>query len=135
MSILAWTVVLEKSPVECREVKPINLKGNQCLIFIGRTDAEAEAPILWPPGANTNSLVKTLILGKTEDRRRRKEKKKVSGMFTSMEKCNRVFNWLLHTQSFFLQCHLGYIAVAGLITLQFWRHQRNIPCKMGMIKD
>ena len=57
--------------MECREIKPINLKGNQCLLFIGRTDAEAEAPILWPPDAKTNSLVKTLMLGKTEDRRRR----------------------------------------------------------------
>jgi len=44
--------VLEKtleSPLDCKEVKPINPKGNQSWIFIGRTDAEAEAPILWPP--------------------------------------------------------------------------------------
>ena len=40
-------------------------------MFMGRTDAEAETPILWPPDAKTNSLVKTLMLGKTEDRRRR----------------------------------------------------------------
>ena len=47
-----WTVVLEKtleSPLDCKEIKPVNLKGNQFWIFIGRTDAEAEAPILWPP--------------------------------------------------------------------------------------
>ena len=47
-----WTVVLEKtleSPLNCKEIKPVNLKGNQPWIFIGRTDAEAEAPILWPP--------------------------------------------------------------------------------------
>jgi len=46
--------VLEKtleSPLECREIKPVNPKGNQSRIFIGRTDAEAEAPILWPPVA------------------------------------------------------------------------------------
>ena len=46
------TVVLEKSlesPLDCKEIKPINLKGNQPWIFIGRTDAEAEAPILWSP--------------------------------------------------------------------------------------
>ena len=45
-------VVLEKtlqSPLDCKEVKPVDLKGNQPWIFIGRTDAEAEAPILWPP--------------------------------------------------------------------------------------
>ena len=44
--------MLEKTlenPLDSKEVKPVNLKGNQSSIFIGRTDAEAEAPILWPP--------------------------------------------------------------------------------------
>ena len=48
------TVVLEKtleSPLDCKEIKPVNPKGNQSLIFIGRTVAKAEAPILWPPNA------------------------------------------------------------------------------------
>ena len=47
-----WTAVLEKtveSPLDCKEIKPVNPKGNQSWIFIGRTDADAEAPILWPP--------------------------------------------------------------------------------------
>ena len=47
-----WTVVLEKtlkSPLDCKEIKLVNPKGNQSWIFIGKTDAEAEAPILWPP--------------------------------------------------------------------------------------
>ena len=47
-----WTVVLEKtleSPLDCKEIQPVHPKGNQSWIFIGRTDAEAEAPILWPP--------------------------------------------------------------------------------------
>ena len=46
-----WTVVLKKtleSPLDCKEIKPVNPKGNQPWIFIGRTDAEAEAPIIWP---------------------------------------------------------------------------------------
>ena len=46
------TVVLEKnlaSPLDCKEIQPVHPKGNQSSIFIGRTDAEAEAPILWPP--------------------------------------------------------------------------------------
>ena len=49
-----WTVVLEKtleSPLDCKEIKPVNPKGNQSLIFIGRTDAEVEAPTLWSPDA------------------------------------------------------------------------------------
>ena len=47
-----WTVVLEKtlsSPLDCKEMQPVHPKGNQSWIFIGRTDAEAETPILWPP--------------------------------------------------------------------------------------
>ena len=49
-----WTVVLEKtleSPLDCKEIQPVNLKGDQSWIFIGRTDVEAETPILWPPDA------------------------------------------------------------------------------------
>ena len=49
-----WTVVLEKtleSPLDSKEMKPVNLQENQPWIFTGRTDAEAEAPILWPPHA------------------------------------------------------------------------------------
>ena len=47
-----WTVALEKTPestLDCKKIKPVNPKGNQPWPFIGRTDTEAEAPILWPP--------------------------------------------------------------------------------------
>ena len=47
-----WTVVLEKtleSPLNCKEIQPVHPKGDQSWVFTGRTDAEAEAPILWPP--------------------------------------------------------------------------------------
>ena len=47
-----WTVVLEKtleSPLDCKEIQPVHPKGNQSWVFIGRTDAEAETRILWPP--------------------------------------------------------------------------------------
>ena len=59
-----WTVVLEKtleSPLDWKEIKPVNPKGNQCWIFIGRTDAEAEAPIIWPPDG------KSWLTGKDPD--------------------------------------------------------------------
>ena len=52
-------MVLEKileNPLDCKEIKPVNPKGNQLWIVIGRTDVEAEAPILWPPDA-TNWLI------------------------------------------------------------------------------
>ena len=51
-----WTVVLEKtlaSPLDCKEIQPVHPKGDQSWVFIGRTDAEAQAPILWPPGVKS----------------------------------------------------------------------------------
>jgi len=64
-TIKKGTVVLEKileSSLDCKEIQPVHPKRNQSWIFIGRTDAEAETPTLWPPDAN-NSLEKTLMLG------------------------------------------------------------------------
>ena len=55
--------------MDSKEIKPVNPKGNQPCIFIGRTDTEAKGPILWPPD-RANSLEKTLMLGKIEGRRR-----------------------------------------------------------------
>ena len=57
-------------PWTARRSNLVDPKGNQLCIYIGRTDAEAEAPIIWPPDAK-NSQEKTLMLGKTEDRRRK----------------------------------------------------------------
>ena len=71
-----WTVVLVKtleSPLDSKEIKPVNSKGNQSWIFIGRTDAEA--PILWPPDAKNWLTGKDLMLGKVEGRRRRGQQK------------------------------------------------------------
>ena len=68
------TVVLEKtleSPLDCKEIKPVNPKGNQSWIFTGRTDAEAEAPIFWPPDVKSRLIGKDPDAGKTEGRRRR----------------------------------------------------------------
>ena len=59
-----WAVVLEKtleSPLDCKEIKPVHPKGNQSWVFIGRTDVEAETPILWPPDA------KNWLIGKDPD--------------------------------------------------------------------
>ena len=66
-----WTVVLEilESPLDCKEIKPVNSKGNQSWIFIGRTDVEAETPILWPPDAKSRLTGKDLMLGKIEGKR------------------------------------------------------------------
>ena len=69
-----WTAVLEKTlgnDFDSKEIKPVNSKGNQLWIFIGRADAEPEAPILWYLTRAADSLEKTLMLGKIEGRRRR----------------------------------------------------------------
>ena len=69
-----WIAVLEKileSSLDCKEIKPAHPKGNQYWVFIGRTSAEAETPIVWPPDERADSLGKTLMLGKTEGWRRR----------------------------------------------------------------
>ena len=69
-----WAVVLEKtleSPLDCKEIQPVNPKGNQSWIFIGRTDAETKTPVLDHLMWRTDSLKKTLMLGKIEGRRRR----------------------------------------------------------------
>ena len=68
-----WTVVLDKtleSLLDCKDIKTVNSKGNQSWIFIGRTDAEVEAPIFDHLKWRTESLEKTLMLGKVEGRRR-----------------------------------------------------------------
>ena len=68
------TVVLEKtleSCLDCKEIKAVKPKGNQSWIFIGRTDAEAEASNLWPPDTKSQLMENTLMLGKIEGRRRR----------------------------------------------------------------
>ena len=59
-----WTVVLEKtleSPLDCKEIQPVNPKGDQSLVFIGRIDVEAETLIVWPPD------VKSWLIGKNPD--------------------------------------------------------------------
>ena len=69
-----WTVVLKKtleSLLGCEEIQPVNPKGNQSWVFIGRTDADPETAIHWPPDVKKWLLKKILMLGKIEDSRRR----------------------------------------------------------------
>ena len=66
--------MLEKtleSPLDCKEIQPVRPKGDQSWVFIGRTDAEAETPKLWPPEGRPDSFEKTLMLEMIEGRRRR----------------------------------------------------------------
>ena len=85
-----WIVVLEKtleSPLDCKEFQPVHPKGNQSWIFTGRTDAEAETPILWPPDAKNWFIWKDLMLGKIQGRRGRgwQRKRWLDGITNSMD--------------------------------------------------
>ena len=79
--------MLEKilgSPLDCKDIKPVNPKGNQPQIFTGRFDAEA--PILWPSDAKSRLIEKPLMLGKTEGKRRRWQKMRwLDSITNSME--------------------------------------------------
>ena len=67
--------VLEKtleSPLDCKEIQPVHPKGDQSWVFIGRNDAKAEAPILWPPDVMSQFIGKDSDAGKSEGKRRRR---------------------------------------------------------------
>ena len=74
------------SALDCKEIQPVHLKGDQSWVFIGRTDVEAETLILWPPDAK-GSLEKTMTLGKIEGRRRRGQQRMrwLDGITDSMD--------------------------------------------------
>ena len=85
-----WNVVVEmtlESPLDSKEIQPVHPKGNQSWIFIGRTNAEAETPIFWHLMWRTDSLKKTLMLGKIEGRRRRGQQRMrwLDGITDSMD--------------------------------------------------
>ena len=70
-----WTIVLEntlESPLDCKEIQPVYPKGDQSWVFIGRTDAEAEPPILWPPDVKSWLIGKDPDAGRDWGRRRRR---------------------------------------------------------------
>ena len=72
-----WRSLLKSSPLDCKEIKAVNPKGNQPWIFIGRTEAKAEAPILWPPDVKNWLIRKDPNAGKDwrqEEKRTTKDK-------------------------------------------------------------
>ena len=83
-----WNVVLKKtleSPLDHREIKPINSKGNQSWIFIGRTDAEAEAPIFWPTNVKSWFIRKDPDAGQDWSQKRRQRMIWLDGIANSMD--------------------------------------------------
>ena len=85
-----WTVVLQKtleSPWDCKEIPPVHPKGNQSWMFIGRTDAEAETPILWPPDAKSWLIGKDPEAGKDwgQEEKRQQRMRWLDGITDSMD--------------------------------------------------
>ena len=84
-----WTVVEKtlESPLDCKEIQPVHSKGDQSWIFIEKSDAEAETPILWHLIGKTDSFEKTLVLGKVEGGRRRGQQRMrwLDGITDSMD--------------------------------------------------
>ena len=85
-----WTVVFEKtseSPLDCKEIQLVHPKGNQCWLFIGRTDAEAETPILWPPDMKNWPIGKDPDPGKDWrwEEKRMTEDEMIGGITDSMD--------------------------------------------------
>ena len=77
-----WTVVLEKtlgSPLDCKELEPVHPKGDQSWMFIGRTDAETETPVLWSPDVKSRVTGKDGAAGETGGRRRKWWQDKMAG--------------------------------------------------------
>ena len=85
-----WTMVLEKtleSPLDCKEIQPVHSKGDQSWVFVGRTDVEAETPLLWPPDAKSWLIWKDPVLSKIEHGRRRGQQRMrwLGGITDSMD--------------------------------------------------
>ena len=85
-----WTVVLEKtlkSPLDCKEIQPVHSKGDQSWVFIGRTDVEAETPILWPPDVKNRLIWKDPDAGKDwgQEEKRTTEDEMLDGITDSMD--------------------------------------------------
>ena len=123
-------VVLEKtceSPLDSKEIKPVNPKGNQPWIFIGRTDAKAKALIRWPPYVNSRLFGKDPHLGKTEGQRKRgwQEMRWLDSIMNSMRMNLSKFWEIVKDRE------AWYAAVHGVTKTQTWLSNGATTTKWG----
>ena len=111
-----WTVVLKtlESPLDCKEIKPVHPKGNQSWIFIGRTDAKAEAPLLWPPNAKTRLFGKDPDPGKDWRQEKGTTEDEMDGIIDLMDmSLSKLRELVMYREAW-------HVAVHGVSTSQTW---------------